>query len=47
MVAPEVLGDGVEGIAHKGRGDADIGHQAIVGLFLGEESEDERPSRGP
>ena len=42
MVAPKLLGDGVEGIADKGRGDADVRHQAIVGLFLGEESEDEK-----
>ena len=46
MVAPKVLGDGVEGIADKGRGDADLGHQTIVGLLLGEESKDEKAQQG-
>lgn len=45
VIVPEVLCGGVEGIAEQGRCDADKGHQCVVGLATGEESEGEEPQQ--
>ena len=38
-VVPDMHHHHVKGIAEQGRGDADVGHQTVVGLSLREESE--------
>ena len=41
MVTPKVLGDGVKDITEQGRGEANIRHQCVFGLAMGEETKRE------